>query len=79
MGYKLDGISDALAGGRSFYYQMLNKILMLASLSGLLAGCAFSGTDVAPTPLSAEYISTLVALTGQAANETAQALTPMST
>jgi len=56
---------------------MLRKILLLASLSALLAGCAFSRADATPTPLSAEYISTLVALTAQAANETALALTPM--
>ena len=62
--------------GVSFIYQMLKKILLFASLSGLLAGCAFPGTDAAPTPLSAEYISTLVAMTGQAAIETSQALTP---
>jgi hypothetical protein len=55
---------------------MHKKILLLVTLSGLLAGCAFSGTDAAPTPLSGEYISTLVALTGQAAIETSQALTP---
>jgi hypothetical protein len=55
---------------------MLKKFLLFASLSGLLAGCAFSGTDAAPTPLSADYISTLVAMTGQAAIETSQALTP---
>jgi hypothetical protein len=55
---------------------MLTKILLLASLSGLLAGCVFPGTASTPTPFPADYIQTVIALTGKAANETAQALTP---
>lgn len=55
---------------------ILKKILILASFSGLLAGCAFSATGPAPTPFPADYVPTIIALTGQAANQTAQALTP---
>ena len=58
---------------------MTKKIILLASLLGLLAGCSFNGTDSVPTPLPADYIPTVVALTGQAAYETAQALTPSAT
>jgi hypothetical protein len=70
------GFRDALQRGRFFYYQMLKKILLFASLSGLLAGCVIPGTGAVPTPSPVGYISTLVAMTGQAALETSQALTP---
>ena len=55
---------------------MFNKLIFLVSLSGLLAGCAFSSIDPTPTPFPPEYIQSLVAQTGQAANQTEQALTP---
>lgn len=56
---------------------MKNKILLLASLFGLLVGCT-QEIGSAPTPLPPDYLPTVVALTGQAAFATAQALTPTS-
>lgn len=70
------GFRDALQRGRLFCYQMLKKILLFASLSGFLAGCVFPGASAVPTPSPVGYISTLVAMTGQAVLETSQALTP---
>ncbi len=52
---------------------MLRKILILASLSGLFAGCAPASAP-APTLLPAAYIPTLIAMTGEAAQATSQAL-----
>jgi hypothetical protein len=57
---------------------MLRKILIIASLSGLLAGCASIGSPT-PTPLPPDYLPTIVALTGQAAFATSAALTPTLT
>ncbi len=54
---------------------MLRRLIALASLSGLLAGCA-STTTSAPTPYPPDYLPTVVALTGQAAFATSFALTP---
>lgn len=62
--------------GVSPIFIMHKKIIFLASLSGLLAGCAFSGINPTPTPFPPEYIQSLVAATGQAATQTEQALTP---
>lgn len=51
-------------------------ILLLASLSGLLAGCANPAAGSPPTPYPPDYLPTVVALTGQAiaVAETATAL-----
>ncbi len=57
---------------------MLRKILILASLSGLLAGCA-SISSPAPTPYPSDYLPTIVALTGQAALATSAAKVPTAT
>lgn len=57
---------------------MKQKIILLASLLGLLAGCAPLGKP-APTPLPPDYLPTVVALTGQAAFATAAAMTPTVT
>ena len=57
---------------------MRHKIILLASLLGLLTGCTQS-TGSAPTPLPPDYLPTVVALTGQAAFATADALTPSAT
>ncbi|MGC8855286.1 MAG: hypothetical protein ACP5QU_00645 [Anaerolineae bacterium] len=53
----------------------LRKIL-LASLSGLLAGCTLFGADPIPTPYPTTYLPTVIALTGEAALATSFALTP---
>ncbi|MEW6401774.1 MAG: hypothetical protein AB1649_08245 [Chloroflexota bacterium] len=57
---------------------MLRKIIILASLSGLLAGCA-SINGPTPTPFPEDYLPTVVALTGRAAFATSAALTPTAT
>jgi hypothetical protein len=56
---------------------MIRKLLFLASLLGLLAGCSQS-TGSAPTPLPPDYLPTVVALTGQAAFATSDALTQVA-
>lgn len=53
------------------------KLITLASLIGLLAACLPQAP--VPTPLPADYLPTVVALTGQAAFATAAALTPSAT
>ncbi len=55
---------------------MLRRFFLLASLSGLLAGCALSSPSPAPTILPEAYVPTIIAMTGEAAQATAQALTP---
>jgi hypothetical protein len=57
---------------------MHQKFIILASFFGLLAGCVSTSTS-APTPLPPDYLPTVVALTGQAAIATSQALTPTAT
>jgi len=57
---------------------MLRKILILASLSGLLAGCAPASAP-APTLLPESLVPTIIAMTGEAAHATSQALTPTLT
>jgi len=52
----------------------MRKFLLLASLLGFLAGCSQSASSP-PTPLPPDYLPTVVALTGQAALATADALT----
>ena len=63
---------------------MLRKILLLASLSGLLAGCALPGSESAPTPYPSNYLPTVIYLTAQSINgtmsaQTAAAITPTKT
>jgi len=55
---------------------MLRRIFLLASLSGLLAGCALSTPSPAPTILPQAYIPTIIAMTSEAALATSQALSP---
>lgn len=55
---------------------MLRKIFILTIFTGLLAGCALPGGSPVPTPFPPGYLPTVVALTGQAAFQTSQALTP---
>lgn len=64
----------------------MKRILIAASLLGLLAGCtslASPTTSPVPTPYPPEYLPTVIALTAQAvsvsASETAFALTPIVT
>ncbi|MBE0683060.1 MAG: hypothetical protein IH589_14210 [Anaerolineales bacterium] len=53
---------------------MKNKILVLAALLGLLSACSQS-IESSPTPFPPDHLPTVVALTGQAAFATADALT----
>ena len=64
--------------GTILFINMKYKILLLASMFGLLTGCNQS-TDSQPTPLPADYLPTVVALTGQAMFATSAALTPTVT
>ena len=54
---------------------MLRKIFLLASLSGLLAGCALPSTNSVPTPYPANYLPTVIYLTAQSINGTMSAQT----
>ncbi len=60
--------------------RMKKYFLALASLLGLLAGCASPTQNPIPTPYPPEYLPTVIALTADSANisgtETAIALTP---
>ncbi len=59
---------------------MLRKILFIASLSGLLAGCVLPGSVSAPTPYPADYLPTVIFLTAQSISATDEALvTPTTT
>lgn len=62
---------------------MYRKLFLLASLFGLLAGCATPASSPIPTPYPPEYLPTVIALTAEAAGvsgtETAIALTPTKT
>lgn len=49
------------------------RLLLLASFLGLLAGCASPASSPIPTPYPAEYLPTVIALTAQAANDAATA------
>ncbi len=53
---------------------MKNKFLVLAALLGLLSACSQS-IESSPTPFPPDHLPTVVALTGQAAFATADALT----
>ena len=55
---------------------MIRKILLLASLCGLLTGCALPNIEPTSTPFPPGYIQTAVALTGQSVFATSDALTP---
>jgi hypothetical protein len=57
---------------------MKNKVLFIASLIGLLVGCAPSAEST-PTPIPFEDLSTIVALTSQSSFATSVALTPSAT
>lgn len=57
---------------------MLRIILTLGGLAALLTGCMLPGASPVPTPYPADYLPTVVALTGEAAFMTAQALTPIA-
>ena len=54
---------------------MFRRIILIASFSGLLAGCMFQAASPVPTPYPADYLPTVVALTGQAAYAASSALT----
>lgn len=60
---------------------MKHHWIILASLLGLVAGCAAPTPSLIPTPYPPEYLPTVIALTAQAefasASETAVALTPV--
>jgi len=59
---------------------MKRNLILLASVLGLLAGCAAPASNPAPTPYPPEYLPTAIALTADSANlsgtEAAIALTP---
>jgi hypothetical protein len=55
----------------------LKKIVILITMTGWLAGCVLPGSSPVPTPYPPDYLPTVVALTGQAAFQTSQALTPV--
>ena len=56
------------------------KTIILASFIGLLAACSQEASFTStPTPFPSDYLPTVVALTGQAAIATANALTPSAT
>ena len=48
------------------YTCMKRRLLTLASLLGLLAGCSSATPSVVPTPYPPEYLPTVIALTAHA-------------
>ena len=60
-------------------HKIFPKLFLLASLLGLLSGCALPSTDSGPTAFPPDYFSTVVVMTGQAARATNFALTPSAT
>ncbi len=63
---------------------MLRKLFLLASIAGLLAGCALPTTSSAPTPYPADYLPTVIHLTARSIDattiaQTAAAATPTLT
>lgn len=56
-----------------------SRLLLLASLPGLLAACAFPGAQPVSTPFPADYFPTVVVMTAQAAMATSLAGTPSAT
>lgn len=63
--------------------RMKRNILLIASLLGLLAGCAAPTSNPIPTPYPPEYLPTVIAMTAEGANrmatETTVALIPTGT
>jgi hypothetical protein len=56
---------------------MFRRILVIASVSALLAGCALSGRSALPTPYPADYLPTAIHLTAQSIEaSTASAMPP---
>lgn len=56
---------------------MLRKIIFLASITGLLAGCALPGGTPVPTAYPANYLPTVIYLTAESINATkAAGITP---
>jgi hypothetical protein len=49
---------------------MKRNLILLASLLGLVAGCAAPATNPIPTPYPPEYLPTVIAMTAEAANVT---------
>jgi len=69
-------------GGR-LGVDMFRKSFLLASIAGLLAGCAFQGGSSVPTPYPPDDLPTVIYLTAQSihatsAIQTAAAITPRS-
>jgi len=58
---------------------MKQKFLIFAVLLGILSACARQAVEPTPTPFPPNYISTVIALTSQAAFATRAALTPTAT
>lgn len=58
---------------------MLRKILSLASLAGLLAGCVLPGSTSVPTPYPADFLPTVIYLTAESLNGTMSAQTAAAT
>ena len=57
---------------------MKRNLILLASLLGLLAGCASPAPNLVPTPYPPEYLPTVIALTANAANAAATQTALMS-
>jgi len=60
-----------LPNATHFPFNMKLRIFAIASLLGLLAGCASPTQDAIPTPYPPEYLPTVIALTADAANAAA--------
>ena len=59
---------------------MLRKFIFIASLAGLLSGCALPGTVNTPTPYPEDYIPTVIYLTAESISATQYAsITPSAT
>jgi len=57
----------------TFYLKMKRNFLLLASLLGLVAGCASPTESSIPTPYPPEYLPTVIALTAQSMGDSATA------
>jgi hypothetical protein len=57
---------------------MLRKLLLIASLSGFLSGCAPSTSVSAPTPFPANYLPTVIQLTSESISATQLSLSTPS-
>ena len=58
-------------GATHFVFNMRLRIFIIASLLGLIAGCAPATQSPVPTPYPPEYLPTVIALTADAANAAA--------